>query len=535
MRKLSLPMVIVVIGVLVSFGYGSKAFAQAKQKNGPVVFKYSRPGTDAPPPAGAVRGGYMREIRQRFPTNLGYPPDWAPQDTIFALPVSERLIDWDAKGNLIPWLAESWEMDPQKATVTFHLRRGIRFHDGTPFNAEAVKWNFQLRIDTKSQYDGELVKSVEVLDEYTVRLICTEITSWSAYIYGWDQMISPTAYTKNGGKEWARANCVGTGPFKEVEFKRDSLIRYERNKDYWRKGYPLLDGFEIRYVPDLVTASMLMESKQADQWTDVNNAVKSVLDLEKKGLKVNWAPGMFYALLPADAKDPKSPYANKKVREAVEYAIDRPAVAKSIGFGKYEAMNQIVPSNSPAYVKGYDPRPYNPDKAKQLLTEAGYPNGFETKLLSLETTRDAAVAIQSYLNAVGIRTQVDLADGGRYAAAIFSPTGWTDLVLAASGINPDSTDILVHFGPRPWTYRFGFIAKSPEFLAACEKALHTYDVAGFRAALQQAARLASEDAMVIPLWRSAQAGVMWPWVHTDYPRVHIVTWYSHQDWMEKRK
>ena len=260
---------------------------------------------------------------------------------------------------------------------------------------------------------------------------------------------------------------------------------------------------------------------------------KNVLDLEQKGLKVNWGPGMFWALLPANGKDPKSPYANKKVREAVEYAIDRPAIAKSIGFGKFEPMPQIVPSYSPAYIKGYDLRPYNPEKAKQLLAEAGYPNGFETKLMAMDTQRNEATAIQSYLGAVGIKVSIDTADMGRYFAAVFSPAGWTDLVLAASGINPGGDDPLVHFGPRPWTYRFGFIAKSPEYLADCERALKTFDPSGVKPALQQTVRRASEDAMIIPLWRSAQAGVMQPWVHTDYPKIHIITWYSHQDWMEK--
>ena len=98
----------------------------------------------------------------------------------------------------------------------------------------------------------------------------------------------------------------------------------------------------------------------------------------------------------------------------MEYAIDRPAVAKMLGFGKYEALTQIVPSFSPAYNTNYNPRPYNREKAKQLLAEAGYPNGFDTKLLVLDTSRDEAVAIQSYLNAVGIRVSVDLADMGRY-------------------------------------------------------------------------------------------------------------------------
>ena len=151
---------------------------------------------------------------------------------------------------------------------------------------------------------------------------------------------------------------------------------------------------------------------------------------QQKGLKVNWGPGMLWALLPSSS-NPKSPYSNKKVREAVEYALDRPAIAKMLGFGKFEPLTQIVPSASPAYVPGYNPRPYNPEKARQLLTEAGYPSGFETKLLAIDYARDAAIAVQSYLAAVGIRVTVDVADMGRYYGALFGPAGWDDLAIAS--------------------------------------------------------------------------------------------------------
>jgi ABC-type transport system substrate-binding protein len=158
-----------------------------------------------------------------------------------------------------------------KKTVTYHLRKGVKFHNGTPFDAEAARWNLQFQKDTGRLTDGELVKSIEVVDEYTVRINCNEYTSQSVLNYGWGGFYSPTAFTKNGGKEWARFNAVGTGPFRQAEFKRDSVVRYEKNKDYWRKGYPLLDAIEIRWIPDPVTASMMVEKKEADAWMDVNN------------------------------------------------------------------------------------------------------------------------------------------------------------------------------------------------------------------------------------------------------------------------
>ena len=402
-----------------------------------------------------------------------------------------------------------------------------------PWNAEACRWNLQLGKDTGRLTDGQFVKSIDVVDEYTVRLTLTEYSSVSLLNYGWLQQYSPTAFTTHG-KEYLRTHALGTGPFKLVDYQRDTLIRYERNPDYWRKGLPLLDGVEVKYIPNAMTAALMMENKEADIWLDVSE-VKYIVDLEQKGFKIVWGPGMLWALLPANAKDPKSPYANKKVREALEYAIDRPTIAKTVGFGKFEPLTQIVPSYSPAYNPNFNPRPYNPEKAKQLLAEAGYPSGFDTKLLALEINRDQAVAIQSYLAEVGIRVTIDVADMGRYFTSLYSPAGWTDLALSASGINPDGTDLFTHFGPRPMTYRLGYIQKSPEFLAACEKALKTYERGPLKVALQHAIRQASDDAMVIPLWRSAEANIMRDYVHSDYIKVHSVTWYSYNDWMEKRK
>jgi len=482
-------------------------------------------------------GGIMKCIRSTFPAVLGYPPEFFPVDSICMLPVIERLSEWDEKGNPTPVLAESWEGDPVNKTITWHLRKGVKFHDGTDWNAEACRWNFQLSLDTNSLPDGQFVKSMEVVDEYTLKMYLSEYTRLLIQEnYSWEMMISPTAFEKAAGgdfekgKEWARLNPVGTGPFKLAEFQRDNLIRYVRNDNYWRKDMPYLDGIELRWIPDPLTASAMMEAGEADMWHDVA-AIQNIIDLENKGLKVNWGPGMFFAILP-NSSDPNSIFANKKVREAIEYAIDRPAIANMLGFGKYEPLHQIAPSAWPGYVPGYDPRPYNPAKARELLTEAGYPTGFKTKLLGTDLARDALTALQTYLKDVGIDAEPDIADMGRYFGAVFG-TGWSDLVLAASGINPSTTDLFIHFGPSPMTYRTGTIAKSPEYLALCDKALHTYDDAEYIKVIKEIVKQAGEDAMIIPLYRSAAVAVMQPYVHSDYFIIHGVIWTSYDDWMEE--
>jgi peptide/nickel transport system substrate-binding protein len=477
-------------------------------------------------------GGVLRCLRGTFPSVLGYMPEMFPGDTMFALPIAERLCVWDENGNQIPELAEKWDVDVKNKTITWHLRKGVKFHDGTPFNAEAAKWNYQLLMDNNRLTEGNLVKSVDIVDEYTLRMTLSEITCISVMNYGWAYMFSPTSFKTNGGKEWARTHAVGTGPFKLAEFKRDTFLKYVKNENYWRKGYPLLDGIEMRYIPDPRTAAMMMQRNEADIWHDVSD-VKTVLELQKNNFKVAWGPGMFWSILPSSS-NPKSPFANKKVREAIEYALDRDTMAKSLGFGQFEPFVQMSPAASPSFVKGYNPRPYNPEKAKKLLAEAGYPNGFETKIITLDLSRDAVTAIQSYLDQVGIKVTIDIADMGRYFGSLFGQ-GWNDLAFAASGINPDGTDLFVHFGPRPMTFITGTIAKSPEFLKLCEQALHTYDTDGIKVLLRKAVKQGTEDAMITPLYRSAQANVMQSYVHSDYMKIHGVVWNVYKDWMEPKK
>lgn len=480
-------------------------------------------------------GGVCKRIINSFPKVLGYPPEMGANDWYAADLTIEPLITWAKDATYEPILVTSWETDFNKKTIVWHVRKGVKFHDGTDWNAEALKWNWKAGIRAGRLIDGKAVKSLEVIDDYTLRMHLSDYHRLMFHNFGWSVMISPTAFEKAGGgdleksKEWARSNAVGTGPFRIVEFKRDVLIRYEKNKNYWRKDRPYFDGFESRLIPDPTIASAIMQAKEADMFTNVD--VRTALDLEEMGVKVNWGPGMLMALLP-DSSDPDSPFADRRVREALEYAIDRPALAKMIGQGKYEPLTQLAGKQFPGYVPDFNPRPYNVAKARQLLAEAGYPNGFTTKIMANETGRDLAAALQSHLGIVGIKVNLDIADTARYMAAVFVD-GWKGLVLAASGTNPDATDLFVHFGPDPMTYRTGNIAKSDKYLALCAEALHTYDDAGHFHVLKRMVKQASDDAMVIPLHITAMATAVQSYVHSDYPKIHIVIWDSFEDWMEE--
>ena len=492
------------------------------------------------PPAGPVYGGVMKVIGTGFPVNIGYTPEFMPTDSIYALPSLERLCEWDEDGIQIPVLATSWESDPDNLTITWYLREGVTFHDGTPWNAEACRWNFQLQLDGGRLPYGQFIESLEVVDDYTITMHLTAYTWYMIVNYGWVMMISPTAFENAGDTleeriDWARSNSVGTGAFEVVDFQRDVVLRYAKNDNYWREGMPYLDGIEARYIPDPVTAAATMEAGEADMWIQASE-VQSLLDLEEMGLTVNWGTGlagMFWSLLP-NSSDPDSPLANQKVREAIEYAIDREAIAEMLGFGKYEPLHQMASSDWPGYVPGYDPRPYDPEKAIELLADAGYAGGFETTILATDAARDAVAALQANLADVGIIVEPDIADFGRYIVSLFM-MGWEDLALAASGINPDATDIFVHFGPNPMTFMTGNIYKSPEYLALCEEALGLEYADAFEAMdkIKEAVEQAGEDAMIIPLWRDVSVAVMQPYVHSDYFMIHGVIWTPYDTWMEE--
>ena len=401
-----------------------------------------------------VHGGILRAIDPSGPRVLSYLPEMGPGDEIAVLPAAEKLMDYDQNKQLVPFLAESVTVAPDGKSITFKLRKGIKFHDGSDFNAEAVAFNYQLAKDTKRlQYDPRLVK-IEIVDTYTLRLHITGFTNQLLHSFGWVPLFSKAAWDKAGGgnidksKEFARANCVGTGPFKLGEYKRDNYIKWVKNENYWQKGKPYLDGITVRYIPDSVTASAIMQAKEADMWT--NAPVKDQADLEKKGFIRQsgfGTPRMIYF----NTKDPASKFQNQKVREAVEYAIDKVAIAKALGYGYFTPLTMVAPPGEWGYDPNYKGRSYDPAKAKQLLAEAGYPNGLTVKLLSLSMPpwTDEAAAVKRYLDEVGIKVDPDSADPGRYFGSVYVK-GWQDMVLWITGMDPNYL-ITFHrqFGPEP--------------------------------------------------------------------------------------
>ena len=474
-------------------------------------------------------GGKMLIIYDQGPSNIGHAPSMSFRDHIPDLLFAERLMDMDTKGNLVPCLAESWETSPDGLTITIHLRKGVKFHDGTTMTSKDVKWTMDECNKAGSMPGGKYIKSVDIVDDYTVQFKLSERNNqiifniWRPFIF------SKTAFDKHG-KDWAVTHCVSTAAFRVVDFKRDISVKLEKFDDYWRKDRPYLDKAELRMVKEQATCMALMQAKQADFW--MGAAHREAADLRDAGFRYVTGPRTLYNIYP-DTKNPGSIFADKRIREAIEYAMDRPAISKALGFGFTEPCNQLANPGSYGYNPNYKERAYNPEKAKQLLADAGYPNGFKTVMTLRQSELDTAVVVQNYLKAVGIEVKLDVSDIGRYWGKIFAD-GWEGLLLGVSAINPEyCVGWLDHFGPAP-VVKFVSLAKSPEYLAICEKLVKAPDVKSMRALTMDMVTQAGEDAMFIPIYYDVGVGVMQDNTHTTYyTALDWTGWTFWNDWKGK--
>jgi peptide/nickel transport system substrate-binding protein len=487
-------------------------------------------------PGKPQKGGILREIWAAGPRALSYLPEMGPADEQAIMPAAEKLMDYNSDRELVPFLAESVDVAKDGKTITFTLRKGITFHDGSEFNAEAVAWNLQFLKDTKRlQYQDKLTR-IEVVDNYTVRLHLWTYTNQLLYSYGWIPIFSKQAWEKAGNgnpeksKEWARANIVATGPFKLGEYRRDNYLKWVRNDRYWQHGKPYLDGIEARFIPDPVTASAMMQAKEVDYW--YLPPIRDVAALDKKGFRNSYY--FMPAVLFLNTKDTASKFRNLKVREAVEYALDRPAMAKALGFGYYTPLTAIVPPGQWGYDPSFAGRPYNPAKAKQLLAEAGYDAGLTIKLLSLAAPpmSDWAQAIKGYLDQAGMTVDLDLADPGRFYGSLYG-TGWPDMALFASGQTANFF-VTFHrqFGPDPW-FNYPSFAKPPELMALAEKSLSYRNESAQKEATKQFVKIMYDEALIIPLFLMTTPAVYGPNVHVTFPGIQHITRYTAEEWMDK--
>ncbi len=376
-------------------------------------------------------GGTLKIVSGDNLMNLGLPPLIRSRgDSIVSLTVYETLARYNEAGEIIPWLAKGWEADPEAKTISVELNQGIKFHDGTDFNAEAVKWNIEHYRD-KGRVEASAVESIDVLDEYNLKL---NLSNWDNSIFealfGFEQMASPTAYQEKG-EEWLQENPVGTGPFVFKEWIKDQKVTFVKNENYWVEGLPYLDAVEFNTIKEPATAEAAMMAGDYDLYlyTSPHSARNLESSFEIETLEnANGAIG--YSLAP-DSENPDSPLTDVNVRKAIGYAIDKQAIVDTIFYGYAEAVNQWAVPKSLVFSQDVEGTPYDPEKAKELLKTAGYSNGLDLTLTFSNNNPDMIqmyTAVQAYLKEVGINLELNGVQSSHWAEKTGSEGTWEDLI-----------------------------------------------------------------------------------------------------------
>ncbi len=445
-------------------------------------------------------GGTLKILDTIAPsTDLGYQPekDYVAKYNVYNTCI-ETLVRMSDTGEMIPWLATDVQVDIENLQATITLRKNIKFHDGSDFNAEVCVWNMA-RVQATRQGSYSTWDSFEAIDDYTVSV---KLKYWENSFWGSlssTSIISKASYDANG-EEWSRWNPVGTGPFVFAGFERDVSTKFTRNDNYWQEGLPYLDAVEWHYFADEMTLAAAFMSGEGQMVLGASN--KTASDLINEGYErvpaASYGGGV--AVLQFDSIHPDSPFSNQKVREAVWYAIDRESIVKATGFGQTYVVNQFATSpEALAYISDYPNHEYNPEKAKELLAEAGYADGFSCKLYPNPgdvAPEVAMVAIQSYLQAVGIDVDIDFVDSAGFTAIRFMD-GWSNgMIFAAHAPGPNFASVMKTF-----CSAVGLTAHSEyfpdDYTAALNAALSSDEIQP--ELVQEVNRLACEYVLQIPM------------------------------------
>ena len=460
--------------------------------------------------------------------------------------IFEGLVEYKAGTTEIQsCLAESWEISADGLQITFNLRHGVKFHDGTDFNAAAVVFSFARQYDPDHPhhqygdwaYWGYMfsdIDKMEKIDDYTVKLvlkhknasIMTSLAMFTANI------VSPSNAEKYGADAFKSPS--GTGPFKFVEWVKDDHITLVANENYWRER-PKLDKLIFKVIPDPSARLMALEANeiQGMEYPDpaALDRIESNADLQlltQPGMNVGYmAMNCGYGYVDTnengvrDADEPwekvpgyLEPLTKKEVRQAINYAIDKESIVKDL----YKGTAIVAKNGMPPFMLGYNDAvvdyPYDPDKAKDLLAQAGYPDGFDVTLFVMPVSRPymfdppkIGEAIKAYLAAVGINVELFQEDWSTYLED--TEAGKQQMCLLGwTGDNGDPDNFMnVLYGANAATIGAAgnqAFYNNEEVQELLTKAVRTYDTADRAKYYEQAQELIHEDAPWVYLAHSNQ-------------------------------
>ncbi len=418
-------------------------------------------------------------------------------DEVVYANVFEGLTRIGSGGEVLPALAESWEISEDGKTYTFHLHEGVKFHDGTDLTAEDVVFSLdRARADDSTNAQKALfaaIDGVEAVDATTVKVTLKNPQGSFLYNMGWGDAVIVAPESADGNKE----NPVGTGPFKFANWAKGSSITIEKNPNYW--GDPVaLDKAEFRIIPDAAAAipALLSGDVQAFANMPAGDALPQIESDPRFEVVIGATEGE--TILSTNNK--KAPFDQLKVRQAIAHALNREEIIAGTPPGLGTPIGTHFSPGNAAYLDLTGTYPYDPAKAKELLAEAGFPDGFDAtiKLPPPAYARDGGQIVASQLRDVGINLEIIPVEWADWLDQVFKNKDY-DLTIV-SHTEPNDIGIYARHD-----YYFQYM--NPEFDKVIAELDVTSDEAKRTELYQKAQRIIAEDAVNGYMFQLPKVGV----------------------------
>jgi len=459
----------------------------------------------AAPADAQVRGGTLRIGMDADNTTMDPHLSTAAVDRQVYNNIYGKLFDIDMKFGIVPQLVQSWEVKSGGLVYVFKLRRGVKFHDGTDFNADIVKWNFDRMRDPAlaSPRRSEIapVKDVKVVDPYTVEItLSAPFAPFLSVLTDRAGMMVSKAAVEKFKDDYAR-NPVGTGPFRFVEWVKDDHLTIKRFDGYWEKGLPYLDEVIYRPIPDQSVRFTAMRTGQVDFMHQI--APKDVAAAKgEKGLKVSEIPSLWWQGM--HLNNQTAPFTSKPIRQAIWYAVDRTVIQRIAYQGLGTPAWSPFPSSMWAQDTDFTDWRRDPAKAKAKLAEGGMANGFSFTVKGLPAQVQELQIIQAQLKDVGLDMKIEQLEFGKLLADLNSHN-FVALRIGWSGRpDPDgNAHSFLHSKGGLNRVRYS----NPKMDELLDAARTEGDQAKRKALYAQVTRIAAEDAPYIWIHHDAEVKV----------------------------
>jgi peptide/nickel transport system substrate-binding protein len=461
-------------------------------------------------PSQPQAGGVLRHARNIDAKTLDphFSVQWSERYVLYT--VFNTLVGLDKDFNIVPELAESWAVSNDGRAITFRLRRGVKFHDGTDFTAEVVKWNIEriLSPETRSPLRSLIapyVDAVVVVDPATVRfdLKAPFRPLLAALAERPGFMVSPSA-VRRYGRDFGR-NPVGTGPFRFAEWIPDQRIVVQRFDGYWERGKPYLTRIEFLHVPEKQVQLTALRTGEADILDEISPTLLPVLR-NAPNIKVIEHQSSRFVGWQWDLDKP--PFNNAKLRGALAHAVDRDEIRKVVFANTGRSATHPEGGgwwyNPELDRLGYR---YDPERAKALLAEAGYASGFSHTMVVPDEQfwKELAQVVQAQLARLGVRVSLELVNpADSYRMVVEDKINWTPTRWAPRADPHGRLSILFH--SKGFANTTGYV--NPRVDELIDRAATIYDQKAAKALYKEVERMVMADApYVYFVWPSEFAAM----------------------------